>query len=108
MSHLSSKLDLAERLLALTVNPFETEARTAAFKLAEHIRRHGLAIVDPSAVPPPKSTPEPEMKDRVILVSKFPGRCKACTRKYHPGDEIAWARGRGSICFFCFEEGREP
>lgn len=108
MSGLSSKTDLAERLLRLTENPFDTEARVAAFKLAEHIRRHGLKIVDPENEPKPSPpAPEPEDMDRVILVSKFRGRCRACTRKYYPGDEIAWARNRGSICVDCFEEDQE-
>lgn len=93
-------LELVEKLIARSASSFEEEARTSAFKACELIRRYHFAVVDPAMLPAPR----PEI-DRIVLVSKYSGRCKECGWRYRPGDRIAWAKGHGSICFECHREG---
>ena len=102
---MSTPLELAEKLLArATRSSFPEECRTSAEMLARLIEREGLVIVDPRDIPKPKPVSEPAR--RVILTSKYRGRCAECGCRYFPGDEIAWMKGYDTICIDCWEASR--
>ncbi len=101
----SGVLDRVGKLVALTASSFEEEARTAALRACELIRRHGLRVVPPGQVadeprayrqPPPE-----EPRDWRWIRSKYPGRCADCGSRYFEGDRVSWLKGYGCRCADC-------
>jgi len=122
-----------DALIARAVHPTtpEEEARTSALIAVRQARENGLTLVDAAAhareiaslqntiesllatmpepaeyaPPPPPPTARPRRKGEpfVTLVSKYDGKCKACSERYLSGDEIAWMRERGATHYACRE-----
>lgn len=93
-------LERVRRLVALTSSSFEEEARTAAFRACELIRRHGLRLVADDDV---KGLPGPE---RIPIRSKFKGYCAACGYRYREGELVWWAKGLRAWCVACHRSDR--
>jgi hypothetical protein len=108
-------VERAEKLIALAVDPGAAveEARTAAHAACRTIYANKLRLVAPQGdASPAAPTPQPptphrrrgRVGDRLIIESKFGGRCGWCGRNYKTGDFVAWARDRGALHPDCAEE----
>jgi hypothetical protein len=98
-----SIVDRIEKLIELTTSPNENEARTAAIIACKMIRENGLIVVD-------REPEQPRVvldNERIIIRSKFLGRCSDCATRISVGDSCAWARGRSVVCISCHREKRQ-
>jgi hypothetical protein len=115
---MSSVLDRAKNLLALTTSPNENEARTAALVLAKLIREHKLVIAMPrTGHTPARATPSgkkktPGSKRGVRKVADPPeritsplgGECIHCGTRYKAGTPIYWFSAGGGMHTRCFDD----
>jgi hypothetical protein len=95
--------DRIEKLVMLASSPNENEARTAAVIACKLIREHGLLVVDREPVQPRVVLDD----ERIIIRSRYLGRCAECACRINVGDSCAWARGRSVLCVGCHREERQ-
>lgn len=99
-------VDKARKLLALTVNPNENEAKLAAWRLAQLLVKHDLTIASADALkaaerpypsawggweytsPPPP--PRPRRDSPKYMATKYNGRCKGCRCELYVGEMVYW------------------
>ncbi len=121
---MSDKLDRVRALIAraLDAGSSEEERRTSAVIAVRLIHEHGLLGRGGSAPGPtrieyrdrivyqdrivyrdrdPSPVDFPPMKKRVVIESKFNGRCQVCGERYQVGQTIAWSRTEGPACMRC-------
>ena len=116
---MSSVLDRAKNLLALTTSPNENEARTAALVLAKLIREHKLVIAMPRHSTPNRAAATAAAKKRSSqskrgvrkvadpperITSPLGGECIHCGTRYKAGSTIYWFSAGGGLHARCFEE----
>jgi Protein of unknown function (DUF2786) len=114
---MSSVLDRAKNLLALTTSPNENEARTAALVLAKLIREHKLVLAMPRHTTPNRAAPSAKKRSssskrgvrRVAdpperITSPLGGECIHCGTRYKAGSTIYWFSAGGGLHARCFEE----
>jgi hypothetical protein len=100
-------IDRARKLLALTVNPNENEARVAAYMLAQLIVRHDLEIVTRATAKAHTEAPEPPRARPAApphrrsgprhMPSKYDCRCKGCGFQMRKGDWMYWEPQDGAF-----------